>query len=183
MASLPQGQFICLGVVSGAIGIRGELRIRTFTETPLALADYGPLTGNPDGKTYMPKRVREVKGGLGVFMEGITDRNAAEELKGLELGIARTALGDAGDEDDFFLVDLIGLSVQDEAGQPLGTVKWVHDFGAGDVLELQLSAQKKTEMAPFSIEAVPEVNVKEGYLVVRPSAWQVPDEEKEGEGE
>jgi 16S rRNA processing protein RimM len=116
-------------------------------------------------------------------MEGITDRNAAEELKGLELGIARTTLGDAGDEDDFFLVDLIGLSVQDEAGQPLGTVKWVHDFGAGDVLELQLAAQKKTEMTPFSIEAVPEVNVKEGYLVVRPSAWQVPDEEKEGEGE
>ncbi|MEE8305641.1 MAG: ribosome maturation factor RimM [Gammaproteobacteria bacterium] len=175
--------FVCLGVVTGAIGVKGEVRVKTFTETPGGLVEYGALITRPDGRSVDVLSIRVVKDGAGVFLDGTTDRDAAEALKGTELGIIRDALGETDEEGSFFHVDLIGLLVQDEDGNPLGDVKSVHDFGGGDVLEIRLDGQEKTELVPFRTETVPTVNVEAGFLVLRETQWLETGKNREGEGE
>ena len=183
MSSMADDQFVCLGVIASAIGVRGEVRVKTFTETPFGLTDYGNLTGNPGGQKLEIVGLREVKGGAGVFLDGITDRDAAEALKGMELGVGRDALGETEDDEMFYHVDLMGLEVRDADGIALGTVKAVHDFGGGDVLELQVEAQDKTELVPFNKDTVPEVNMEGGFLVLLETAWLAVGQSSEGEGE
>ncbi len=175
--------FVCLGVVIGAIGVKGEVRIKTFTETPEGLVDYGTLTTRPGGQTVDIMSIRVVKDGVGVFFDGIADRDAAAALKGTELGVIRDALGATEEEDTFFHVDLIGLAVRDQSGTTLGTVTQVHDFGGGDVLEIKLGGQEKTELVPFQTETVPEVNIEAGYLVLRETQWLETGKDRKGEGE
>ena len=175
--------FVFLGVITGAIGVRGEVRVKTFTETPFGLVDYGPLLTRPGGQQLEVLSVREVKTGLAVVFEGISDRDAAEALKGVELGVDRQALGETEDEETFFHVDLVGLEVRDETGEAIGQVHAVHDFGGGDVLELTLTGQEKTEMVPFNIDVVPNVNPEGGFLEVREIAWLETGKDKEGESE
>jgi 16S rRNA processing protein RimM len=175
--------FVCLGAVIGAIGVKGEVRIKTFTETPEGLVDYGTLTTRPGGRTVDIVSIRVVKDGVGVFLDGIADRDAAAALKGTELGVIRGALGETEEEDSFFHVDLIGLAVHDESGARLGDVKQVHDFGGGDVLEIRLDGQEKTELVPFQLDTVPVVNLEAGFLVLCETQWLETGKDREGEGE
>jgi 16S rRNA processing protein RimM len=165
---------VVLGAVAGAHGVRGEVKVRTFTETPEGLAAYGPLTGDPGGRRFVVLALRPAKDGAVVRLDGVADREAAAALKGTRLCVPRAALGEPEDEDSFFHVDLIGLAAEDEAGARLGTVAAVHDFGAGDMLEVRL-AEGRSVLVPFRRERVPTVDVKGGRVVVRL------DEDTEGE--
>ena len=159
-------RFICLGVITGAIGIRGEVRVKTFTEEPEGLADYGALASEDGSATFKVKAIRPVKGGAGVKFAGVNDRNAAEALKGLQLGVTRQALADIEDEETYYHVDLIGLEVRNAEGLRVGHIKAVHDFGGGDVIEVQPDDGGKTALVPFRKETVPEVEVDAGYAVI-----------------
>lgn len=176
MAGQAEG-LVVLGAIAGAHGVRGEVKVKTFTETPEAIAAYGPLTGDPGGRVFRLKGVRAVKDGVVARLDGVDDRDAAEALKGTRLCVTRGALGDPDEEDSFFHVDLIGLRAEDEAGGKLGTVTAVHAFGAGDMLDVRLDGTGQSVLVPFRRETVPVVDVKGGRIVVRL------DEDEEAEGE
>jgi len=167
---------VVLGAVAGAHGVRGEVKVKSFTEAPDAIAAYGPLTGDPGGRVFRLTVLRTVKDGVVARIDGVADRDAAEALKGTRLCVTRAALGEPEEEDSFFHVDLIGLSAEDETGRGLGTVIAVHEFGAGDMLDVRLDETGKSVLVPFRRETVPVVDVKGGRIVIRPD-----DEEAEGE--
>ena len=170
-----------LGVIVGAIGVRGEVRVKTFTETPEALGQYGPLTDETGQQVFKVKGLRQAKAGAAVRLKGVDDRNAAEALKGTQLCVPREALGETEDEDTFFHVDLIGLEAQDEDGKAVGTVQAVHDFGAGELLDIRLE-DGKSVLVPFTKEAVPVVDIKGGRLIAHlPEMNEDKDDEKKGE--
>lgn len=156
---------VCLGVITGARGLKGEIKIKPFTDEPLGLGDYGPLhDGQGERLTVKPKSV--AKGMLFAFVDGISDRTAADGLKGKPLYIERSALPEPGD-DEFYHSDLIGLKAVTPDGEDFGTVKAVFDFGAGDVLELRGSAHGVV-MMPFTKEAVPVIDLDTGRITVSP---------------
>ncbi len=169
---------VCLGAIAGAHGVRGEVRVKTFTETPEGLTAYGPLTAVPGGRIFKVRGLRVVKDGVVARLDGVEDRDAAEALRGTQLCVSREALGDPDEEDSFFHVDLIGLRAEDDTGVVLGTVKAVHDFGAGEMLDIRLDETGKSALVPFRRETVPVVDVKGGRVVVH----LIDDtEDKEGE--
>jgi 16S rRNA processing protein RimM len=171
---------IQLATVGAAHGIKGELRVKTFTGDPLALGDYGPLYAR-DGRAFEVLDVRPAGTVVVVRFKGIGDRSAAEALTGTDLFVDRSALPDDGDEDDFYHTDLVGLAVRDDAGATIGKVVAVQNFGGGDILDLTLGARKGV-LIPFSKAAVPEVSVANGYIRVDPvAAGLVEDEDGDGE--
>lgn len=138
---------ICLGVITGVKGIRGEVKIKSFTEDPEDLTAYGPLY-DASGKTvFKIKTVGLAKGQLVARIKDVSDRNQAEALKGTELFVSRDKLPDVDDEDAFYYADLIGLKVvlQDD-GSLFGKVVQVHDFGAGDMLEVQKEGRREPKI-------------------------------------
>ncbi len=153
--------------VAGAFGVRGEIRITTFTEDPMALAVYKTLLDEAGQPALTLSGARPVKGGVIARAKEVATREEAEALRGLRLFITRDSLPPP-EADEFYLADLIGLSVETAEGEALGKVKSVHDFGAGDLLEIQPPAGA-TWWLPFTRENVPEVKIAEGRLVaVRP---------------
>lgn len=163
--------WVCLGVITGAAGLKGEVRVKTFTEAPEAIGDYGPVTGARSGRKLTLKVAHAIKGGVAARIDGVKDRDAAEALKGEQLYIPRSALPDTGDEDTFYHADLIGLAVEDESGAKAGIVKAVYDFGAGEMLEVSFEgsgeAKPRIAMVPFTRAIVPVVDVPGGKLVVK----------------
>ena len=159
---------ILVGRVAGAFGVKGEVRITSYTEDPMALVRYRVLL-REDGTTALTLAGgRPVKGGLVARAEEVPTREAAEALRGLRLHIAREALPPPEDEDEFYLADLIGLTAETAQGELLGKIKSVHDFGAGDLLEIQ-PPQGASWWLPFTREAVPDVRLSEGKVIaVRP---------------
>ncbi|WP_333586528.1 ribosome maturation factor RimM [Phenylobacterium sp.] len=154
--------------VAGAFGVRGEIRITTFTEDPMALPAYGTLLRDSGEPALNLSAARPVKGGIIARAREVATREEAEALRGLRLFITRDSLPPP-DEDEFYLADLIGLSVATAEGEALGKVKSVQDFGAGDLLEIQPPAGASWWL-PFTRETVPEVKIPEGRLVaVRPA--------------
>lgn len=153
--------------VAGAFGVKGELRIATFTEDPMALARYRVLLREDGSHGLTISGARPTKGGVIARAKEIADRDQAEAARGLKLFVARGALP-APDEDEFYLADLIGLSVETPEGEVLGKVRAVNDFGAGDLIEVQPD-KGASWWLPFTREAVPEVKIAEGKIVaVRP---------------
>lgn len=171
------GALHILGVIVGAIGVRGEVRVKTFTETPETLGDYGPLSDETGERSFRIKGLRPAKAGAALKLEGIDDRDAAEALKGTNLCVPRSALGEPEDDDTFYHVDLIGLVVEDEGGTALGMVKAVHDFGAGDLLDVRLN-DGGAALVPFTKAAVPVVDIRGGRLVAH-----LPDDDENGEND
>ena len=154
---------VLLGVVLSAHGLKGEVKVKTFTGTPDALGAYGPVV-TQDGRQLHVAHLRPTKADEAVVQfKGVSGRDGAESLKGQRLSVSRSALPEP-EEDEFYLADLIGLSVEDKAGKPLGTVKGVHNFGAGDVLEIDGAV----EYLPFTEETVPVVDLKNRRIVVVP---------------
>jgi 16S rRNA processing protein RimM len=159
---------ICLGVITGASGVQGEVRIKPYTAEPKAIGAYGKVTTKA-GDKYSLSKIKPSRGGVSAKLYGIDDRDAALALIGTELYVARERLPET-EEEEFYYVDLIGLAAKTVDGETLGTVKAVHDFGAGDLLEIIFedahSSNTKIEYVPFTSEVVPEVHVKQGYLVL-----------------
>lgn len=160
---------IILARIGGAHGIKGEVRAQVFAEDPLAIGDYGPLF-DVSGRRFEVAAVRPAKSAFILEFKGVSDRNAAEALNGVELFIGRDSLPyEVLEDDEFFQSDLIGLSVVDGEDRQYGAVLAVHDFGAGIVLELE-QPDRHAVMIPFSEAAVPEIDVETGRLVVDPVA-------------
>jgi len=155
---------IQVGRVAGAFGVRGEVRITSFTAEPLALLDYKDLKREDGSVGLTLTSGRPAKGGIVARAKEIETREQAEALRGLKLYIPRAALPEP-DEDEFYVTDLVGLAVVDPAGEPLGRIKAVQDFGAGDLLEVSPAEGGATWYLPFTREAVPEVRLADGVVV------------------
>jgi 16S rRNA processing protein RimM len=165
---------ILLAAVMGAQGLKGEVKVKLFTAAPDALPRYGALH-TKDGRKLKITAYRPSKEGEAVIaFAGISDRNAAEALRGTELFVTREALPQT-DEDEFYHADLIGLEAHDSEGRVIGKVTALHNYGASDVIEFQRADGDHVMMA-FTRETVPVIKVAEGYIVVA-----VPeDDEAEG---
>ncbi len=146
-------------------GVRGEVKLWSFTKDPLVVADYGPLE-TPDGRTFKIENLRPAKDFLIARVACVTDRSAAQALRNLDLYVARDRLPTIEDEDTWYYSDLIGLAAFAPNGDQIGTVTAVHNFGAGEVIEIAPAIGGPTIMLPFTETAVPEVNVKGGRMVV-----------------
>ncbi|PWK76182.1 ribosome maturation factor RimM [Aminobacter sp. AP02] len=155
---------IQMAVIGAAHGIKGELRVKTFTGDPLALADYGPLYAK-DGRAFEIAAIRPANEVVVVRFKGVNDRNAAEALTNTELFVDRSALPDDGDEGEFYYTDLVGLAVRNENGEPVGKVFAVQNFGGGDILEIQYQGRKGV-LIPFTKAAVPVVDVAGGFVAI-----------------
>ena len=153
-----------LGVIGAPHGIKGEVRVKPFTEDPLALGEYGPLTVE-DGATLTIRSIRPAKTVVVVRFKEVQDRNAAKALNGKALFVEREALPDDLEEEEFYHADLVGLRVQDEMGEPIGQVIAVHNFGAGDMLEIRLQGGHSA-FIPFTKLAVPTVDFENGIVTV-----------------
>ena len=161
------GPLILVGRVAGAFGVKGEVRITTFTAEPLAVRAYGALLREDGAPGLTLLSAREVKGGVIARVAEVQTRDQAEALRGLKLHVAREALPEP-DEDEFYLADLIGMAVEAADGQPLGQVRSVRDFGAGDLLEIAPAQGGEAWYLPFTREAVPEVRLAEAKLIAAP---------------
>ncbi len=176
---------VCLGVIFGAAGVRGAVRLKTFTEEIKSVSSYGPVTifGHdfPNGKKFDLEILHNVKGGVAAKLKGINDRNMAESLKGAELYVDKSSLPQLAEDEGFYFEDLVGLMARDPDGVQFGKVDGVFNFGAGDIIEVNLSKEKGKRMYPFSDEIVPKVNIEEGYIVVDRDAFEgeAPDDEDE----
>ncbi|MDX8527368.1 ribosome maturation factor RimM [Mesorhizobium sp. MSK_1335] len=169
-----------MAVIGAAHGIKGELRVKTFTGDPMALADYGLLHAK-DGRAFQIMDIRPAGTVVVVRFKGIGDRNAAEALAGTELFVDRSVLPDDGEEDEFYHADLIGLDVRDDTGV-VGKVVAVHNFGGGDILDVTLAGRKGV-LIPFTQAAVPHVSIADGFVEINPlAAGLVEDEESEPPG-
>ncbi len=165
---------VLLGAVIGAHGIKGEVRVKTFTLAPDALGAYGPLTTD-DGRSLSVNALRTSKPGEAVVrFDGVADRNAAEALKGRQLFVPRDALP-APEADEFYHADLIGLAVEDPSNIALGRVRALHNFGAGDVMEIE-TPTGATEFVPFNASVVLKVELPT-RIVIEPPNYEPRDEE------
>ncbi len=169
-------QRVLVGIVVGAQGVRGRVRIKSFTGDPMAVAAYGPLCDEAGRRRFSLRAAGFSRGAVLADIEGVADRNAAEALKGTRLYADRAALGET-EEGEYFAVDLVGLQAEDGAGRPLGRVKAVFDFGAGPLLELESVGGGATGggtkgggtwMVSFTDAVVPVVDIAGGRIVVNP---------------
>jgi 16S rRNA processing protein RimM len=155
---------VLLGVVAAPHGVRGLVRIKSFTDDPMKLAAYGPLSDEAGKRVYRVEALSAARGAVLARIEGVADRTAAEALRGLRLYVERNAMPDAG-EREWYEADLIGLAAVGRDGKNWGKVVAFHDFGAGSVMEVSGGA-----MLPFTDEAVPEIDVEGGKVVIDPPA-------------
>ena len=155
---------VLLGVVAAPHGIRGAVRIKSFTEDPMSLGAYGPLSDESGRKEYRVEPLSAARGAVLARIEGVADRTAAEALRGLRLYVERSALPETG-EREWYEADLIGLAAVGKDGRDWGKVIAFHDFGAGSMMEVSGGA-----MLPFTDAVVPEIDVPGGKVVVDPPA-------------
>ena len=159
---------VCLGVIAGAHGVRGEVRIESFTADPAALATYGPLSDERGQRRFTLELVGAKRGQLIARIAGIEERDAAAALTGLRLCVERCALP-APAHDEYYHSDLLGLAVEGRRGERLGVVKGLYDFGAGSVIEVERPNGARA-MLPFTRAVVPVIDLPGGRLVVDPPA-------------
>jgi 16S rRNA processing protein RimM len=155
---------ICVARIGAAHGVRGQVRLWTFTDDPLAVTRYGPLSTKDGARQFEITNAREAKGHLVATLKGVTTRNEAERLNGVELHVARDKLPATAD-DEYYHADLIGLAAETTAGEVLGRVVAIHNFGAGDIIEIAPPAGTSI-MLPFSNAVVPTVDLAEGRVLI-----------------
>jgi len=164
---------VCVGVVTGPHGVGGAVRVKSFTARPGDIAAYGPLADETGRRTLELRLLGAAKGVLIARLTGVEDRNRAEALRGLRLYLPRSALPQPEPE-EYYHADLIGLTAVLGDGTPLGQVRAVHDFGAGDTLEIERPGGPAA-MVPFTRAIVPLVEVEAGRLVVDPPPGLIDD--------
>lgn len=157
---------VAVGAVEGAFGLKGEMRVKSFTAEPEAIASYGPLLDAEGAVILTPRSVRLFKGGVIVTAPEVTTREEAEALRNTLLHVPRDRLP-APEDDEFYHVDLIGCRVEAESGEALGTVRAVHDFGAGDVLEIA-AAGRASLFLPFTKAVVPTIDLAARRIIAVP---------------
>ncbi|WP_052954784.1 ribosome maturation factor RimM [Microvirga vignae] len=159
---------VLVGEFGRAHGLKGEVRLKSHTGDPQAIADYKPLIA-ANGKTYTLKTVRPAPGGapdlLIAVVDGVTTREASEALNRVQLYVERDKLPPPDEEDEFLLADLIGLSVQNEAGETVGTIVGVPNYGGGDLLEIAPAQKGPTALLPFTKAFVPVIDIAGKRLV------------------
>jgi 16S rRNA processing protein RimM len=160
---------VCVASVATAHGVRGALKLRCYTEEPESVAAYGPVFDAQGRELFRLTVIGSAKGGVIARADGIDDRDAAEALRGLDLYVPRDRLP-ATEEDEFYVSDLVGMDAVDPNGDAQGRIIAVHNFGAGDLIEVQ-PAEGQSQLVPFTREAVPDVDlVARRAVIVLPQA-------------
>lgn len=162
-----ESSLICVGAISGAFGVRGEVRIKSFCAEPESIGNYNPLFTEDGKRSFVIGITRSVKGGFAAKITDVDNKEDADALKGTRLYTERENLP-ALPDDEYYYSDLIGLTVVDTGGQDLGKVKAVYDHGAGDLLEIFGSGMKAPALLPFTKQNVPTVDLSSGRIVVDP---------------
>ena len=155
---------LCLGVIIGPHGIKGAVRVKSFTEKPESIAEYGTLH-DKYGKSFDLQLEGQSKGTLIVSIKGMTTRTQAEVLKGTELFIKRKVLPHT-DDGEYYHADLLGLNVYNRDGKKMGVVKAMHNFGAGDIVEVVIAETENTVLIPFNNNTVPEIDFVKQEMIV-----------------
>jgi 16S rRNA processing protein RimM len=155
---------ICVARIGAAHGVRGAVKLWTFTEDPLAVKRYGVLATKDGAREFEVTTAREAKGHLVATLKGVATREDAERLNGIELYIAREKLP-ATDTDEYYHADLIGLAAVNAANEPIGRVTAIHNFGAGDIIEIA-PPHGTTMLLPFTHAVVPTVDLAKGCVVI-----------------
>ncbi len=179
------GNRVCIARIGAPHGVRGQVRLHAFTADPADVAAYGPLETEDRSRRLEIVGLRPGKNALIADLAGVEDRNDAETLTNKRLYVDRDRLPPP-DEDEWYHADLIGLAVRDGAGETVGEIVAVQDFGGGDLLEIRYRQLRQTVYVPFTAEAVPTVDVKGGFVVVDPPAGildEAPSPDGESEGD
>lgn len=158
----------CVAIIVGAHGVHGAVKVKSFTQNPADFSIYGPLLGADGTVVLTPKNPRPVKNAFAMRSPEIKTREQAMSLKGTQLFVPRRVLPEL-EEDDFYYTDLIGLEVKSTDGKRVGTVSGVHDFGAGDMLEIKpvkSTDRQNSFFHPFTKQAVPIVDMKAGRVII-----------------
>jgi 16S rRNA processing protein RimM len=159
---------VAVGVFGAVHGVRGEIRIKSYTGDPIAIAAYGPLSDAAGTSAVRIIALRPLKGDMVVAtIEGVVDRKTAERLQGFELFARRENLPATG-EDEFYHADLVGLRAVSAAGAEIGRVVALRNFGAGDILEIAPRGGGETLLLPFTKAVAPEIDVAGGRIVIEP---------------
>lgn len=161
---MTKAALICVAKIGAAHGVRGEVKLWPFTEDPMAVVDYGPLSTKDGARQFEVVRARVAKDHLVATLKGVTTRNDAERVNGIELYIPRDRLP-ATEEGEYYHADLIGLRAIDAKGDEIGKVLAIHNFGAGNIIEIAPS-QGPTLLLPFNNTVVPTVDLANGHVVV-----------------
>ena len=164
---------ICVGVISGAYGVQGELRIKSFCAIPEDIETYSPLTDEAGTRDFKLAILRSITNGFSARLPDVSTKEQADALRGTKLFARRDQLPSLPD-DEYYHADLIGLKVYDTGGALLGSVKSVQNHGADDLLELQLSGTSTTTFLPFTIASVPTVDLAAGRIVADPPEGVLP---------
>lgn len=166
---------ICVGSIGGAYGVQGDVRIKSFCAEPTAIADYGPLFSEDGKHAFSLTLLRPIKNGFSVRIDGVATKEQADALKGAKLYVSRDALP-ALPDDEYYHTDLVGLTVLDTGGTELGKVHAVHNHGASDVLEIKLPGSSATALLPFTLDAVPTVDLASGRIIADPPEGVFPED-------
>jgi 16S rRNA processing protein RimM len=167
----PRAQRICVAQIGAPHGVRGEVKLWPFTQDPESVRDYGPLETEDGATRFEIEALRPAKDHLVVRLKGVNDRNAAERLTNTKLFVARERLPETQADDEFYHADLIGLAVVDSTGNALGSVAAIHNFGAGDLVEVKPTQGNKTVLLPFMEATVPVVDIAGRRIVVDAAAF------------
>lgn len=172
--------WLAVGVIVGAVGIKGAVRLKSFSDDVQAIFDRGPVTLFPDQHSQGQQRdvrlLHRIKAGYACQLSGVKTRDEAEEMKGVKLYVARENLPEIDQEDCYYYEDMTGLVARDTDGSPFGVVTAIYNFGAGDLLEVGLddigkNSPSGSKIYPFRGEYVPEVNIKQGFVVIDRAAF------------
>ncbi|MBW4709292.1 ribosome maturation factor RimM [Roseobacter sp. YSTF-M11] len=158
---------ICVGAIGGAYGVRGEVRIKSFCAVPEDIETYSPLTDESGARNFHLAIIRSIKNGFAARIAEVASKEDADALKGVQLFAGRDQLPSLPD-DEYYHADLVGLQVIDTGGVVLGTVKQVLDHGAGDLLEVQRPGSSETVLLPFTLTAVPTVDLATARVIADP---------------
>ena len=169
-----KADLICVGAIGGAYGVQGEVRLKSYTSEPTAIADYAPLYTEDCGRTFDLVLTGSVKNGLSARMSGIISKEDADALKGTELFVPRDRLPSLPD-DEFYHADLVGMTVYDTGGAMLGKVRTVQNHGASDLLEIGGPGLKTTVLLPFTRSVVPTVDLAAGKIIADPPEGLLPE--------
>lgn len=165
---------VCVGAIGGAFGVRGEVRLKSFTADPSDIAAYGPVETEDGIRHFDITLGRPIKGAIAARLSGVTSKEEADALRGLRLYVPRDRLPEPED-DEYYHADLIGIDVYDTGGGLLGRVKSVQSNGADDLLEIHGAGLKQTVLLPFTRAAVPTVDISARRIVADPPAGLWPE--------
>ena len=158
---------VLLGRITGVHGLKGEVKIITYTGQPEDIASYGPLTSADGARCFHISAVRSVKGGTIIaVLRGVSNRDEAEKLRGTELYVSRAALPAPESDDEYYHSDLIGLNAVSPDGETIGKIIGVHNFGAGDLLEVRFEGEGQAQLIPFENAHVPRIDLDARQAVV-----------------